>query len=103
MNCVFTWARCSHRADGLPLVDAVDAEVLRVAGEPEDGVEPVGDVEEAVVGLTGDARVEEWRVDHGRDPDAAFPPRVLFTNPCSDSEQSLNIQGFPSACRPGLG
>ena len=89
MNVIFEWpeskcwltrARCSHRANGRPLVDTVDAEVLRVAGEAQDGAEPVGDVEEAVVGLPGEAGVEEGRVHQGGDADAALPPRVLFAN-----------------------
>ena len=75
-----TRARCSHRADGSPLVYSVDSEVLRVAGEAQDGAEPVGDVEEAVVGLPGEAGVEERRVHQRGDTDAALPPRVLFAN-----------------------
>ena len=77
---LLTRARCSHGADGLPLVFSIDTEVRCVAGEAQDGAEPVGDVEEAVVGLPGEAGVEEGRVHQGGDADAALPPRVLFAN-----------------------
>ena len=51
-------------------------------------------MEEAVVGLPGEAGVEEGRVYQGGDTDAALPPRVLFANDFQWLYCSLRLRDF---------